>query len=103
MALKRDPFKMAPTEPGTTNLEVKFEENQEPANATQVGGTHYQQPEGVPQHWDLVVLYDWDYYQGQITKYLMRWKSKNGVQDLEKAAHFLAKYIEIAKSKSQPK
>lgn len=68
------------------------------ANDRQVAGSHYQQ-EGLPQHWDLVVLYNWDYFQGQITKYLMRWKDKHPtpqqkLQDLEKARHFLDKYIE---------
>ena len=68
------------------------------ANATQVGGSHYK-TEGKPEHWDLVLLYDWDYFQGQITKYLMRWKFKGKNQearldDLRKARHFLDKYIE---------
>lgn len=69
------------------------------ANTRQVGGDHY----GMSnlQHWDLVDIFSWDYFQGQITKYLMRWKTKNGVQDLEKAAHFLEKYIEIAKKKQR--
>lgn len=67
------------------------------ANARQVAGSHYS---GYPlQHWDLVAIFDWDYFQGQITKYLMRWKKKNGIQDLEKAAHFLEKYIEVEKGK----
>jgi hypothetical protein len=69
------------------------------ANARQVAGEHYQQPEGVPQHWDLVDMYQWDYFQGQVTKYLMRWKLKNGIEDLEKARHYLDKYIEIERSK----
>lgn len=59
----------------------------------QVGGDHYQQGDK-PQHWDLVSMYQWDYFQGQITKYVMRWKRKNGLQDLEKARSFLDKYIE---------
>lgn len=67
------------------------------ANERQVAGNHY----GLTdlQHWDLVDIFNWDYFQGQITKYVMRWKNKNGVQDLEKAAHFLEKYIELAKKK----
>ena len=64
------------------------------ANKTQVGGTHYQAGDK-PQHWDIVAMHDLDYFQGQITKYVMRWKKKNGIQDLEKAAHFLQKYIEL--------
>lgn len=67
------------------------------ANARQVGGEHY----GLSnfQHWDLVALFDLDYFQGQITKYVMRWSKKNGVVDLEKAQHFLEKYIELIKNK----
>lgn len=63
------------------------------ANTRQVGGSHYKVG-SLPEHWDLVVQYDWDYFQGQIIKYVMRHKKKNGVQDLQKAAHFLEKYIE---------
>ena len=35
---------------------------------------------------------------GQITKYVTRWKKKNGLPDLLKAQHFLQKYIEIVSS-----
>ena len=64
------------------------------ANDRQVAGGHYRS--GI-QHWDYVVANDLDYFQGQITKYVTRWKKKNGITDLEKALHFLEKYIEIAK------
>jgi hypothetical protein len=40
-----------------------------------------------------------DYFQGQITKYLFRWRQKGGVRDLEKARHFLDKYIETAEKR----
>ena len=63
------------------------------ANEKQVGGKHYQQQK--IQHWDYVAANDLDYFQGQITKYVSRWKSKNGVEDLKKALHFLEKYIEL--------
>lgn len=66
------------------------------ANDRQVGGSHY--GGGTQQHWDMVVQHDLDYFQGQITKYVMRWKAKNGLQDLEKAQHFLEKYIEEIKA-----
>lgn len=66
------------------------------ANERQIGGSHYKT--GKTQHWDIVAEHDLDYFQGQITKYVMRWKAKNGIQDLEKAAHFLEKYIELAKA-----
>ena len=62
------------------------------ANDTQVGGRHYL---ASIQHWDYVAANNLDYFQGQITKYVTRWKQKGGVQDLLKARHFLDKYIEI--------
>ena len=71
------------------------------ANERQVGGSHYKD-NGKPEHWDLVTMYEWDYFQGQITKYLMRWRKKNGIQDLEKARHFLDKYIEVERRKAGP-
>lgn len=66
------------------------------ANDRQVGGNHYK-TEG-PQHWDMVAGFGLDYFQGQITKYLFRWRKKNGLEDLEKAKHYLEKYIELAKT-----
>lgn len=63
------------------------------ANTRQVGGSHYKT--GGEEHWDRVARLKLDYFQGQITKYVERWKLKNGVQDLEKARHFLDKYIEL--------
>lgn len=67
-----------------------------PANAKQIAGEHYR-AHGKPdiQHWDMVQIFNMDYFQGQITKYVMRWRHKNQLQDLEKAAHFLQKYIEL--------
>lgn len=67
------------------------------ANKRQVAGTHYQT--GGLQHWDLCAMYGWDYFQGQITKYVMRWKTKHPtpekrLDDLKKARHFIDKYIE---------
>ena len=66
-------------------------------NKKQVGGQHYK---GVDiEHWDWVHSNNLDYFQGQITKYVIRWKDKNGLEDLEKAKHFLEKYIELEQPK----
>jgi len=62
------------------------------ANDKQVGGSHYKSS---IQHWDYVLANDLDYFQAQITKYVTRWKKKNGITDLQKALHFLEKYIEV--------
>lgn len=71
------------------------------ANDTQVGGDHYRTNGKDLQHWDLAVAFQWDPFQYQITKYVMRWKHKHAthaerLKDLQKAAHFLQKYIEVA-------
>jgi len=76
------------------------------ANKRQEGGDHYQKL-GERQHWDLVIEYDWDYFQAQVTKYLMRWKTKHKttekrLEDLAKARHFLDKYIENYKAFELP-
>ena len=63
------------------------------ANVRQVGGDHYKN--GGEEHWDRVARLNLDYFQGQITKYVERWRKKNGVEDLKKAQHFLEKYIEL--------
>jgi hypothetical protein len=42
------------------------------------------------------------YLQGNIIKYLWRYRYKNGVQDLEKAQWYLSKLIEV-KKKEEPK
>lgn len=60
-----------------------------PANTMQVGGDHYA---GEYQHWDFVreVLGN-NYLLGNATKYISRWRKKNGVEDLHKALHYIAK------------
>ena len=66
------------------------------ANERQVGGEHYKV--GGEEHWDRVARLGLDYFQGQITKYVERWKLKGGVEDLRKAALFLQKYIEVVEA-----
>lgn len=61
------------------------------ANETQVGGDHYK---SAYQHWDYVAAAGIAYLPAQVSKYLSRWQKKNGLQDLEKALHFLDKFIE---------
>lgn len=69
------------------------------ANDTQVGGNHYKSR---IQHWDFVANRAMGYFEGQVTKYVTRWRKKNGRQDLEKARHFLVKMIELERAKSLP-
>lgn len=63
------------------------------ANTMQVGGTHYQR--GGLQHWDFVEAHGIGYLEAAASKYLTRWRDKNGVQDLEKARHYTVKLLEL--------
>lgn len=64
-----------------------------PANDKQVGGSHYRSSY---QHWDLVTACGNRYLEGQATKYLSRYKKKNGLEDLQKAVHYTEKLLEEA-------
>lgn len=65
------------------------------ANETQIGGNHYKSP-GAEEHWDRMWrLYGRGYFVGCITKYVERYHKKAGIQDLQKARHFLDKLIEL--------
>ena len=64
------------------------------ANERQIGGNHYKK--GGEEHWDRQWrLYGGGYFVGCITKYVERYHEKSGVQDLQKAQHFLDKLIEL--------
>lgn len=58
------------------------------ANEVQVGGDHYK---GILQHWDLIAIYNVDYFIASASAYFVRWRNKNGVEDLQKASHYLTK------------
>jgi hypothetical protein len=63
------------------------------ANDYQEGGRHY--IEKSIQPWDFIVGNNMGYLEGNIIKYVSRYKEKNGVQDLIKASHYLDKLIEV--------
>lgn len=63
------------------------------ANAVQVGGAHYK--DRVIQPWDYIAANGLGYFEGNVVKYVSRWKDKGGVADLRKAAHYLQKLIEL--------
>ena len=69
------------------------EQTAELANAKQVGGNHYKR--GNIEVWDAILDWDLGYLEGNIVKYVARYKHKNGVEDLKKAAHYLQKLIEV--------
>ena len=86
-----------PLTPDMTEVNDK-KVNTTSANNRQVGGDHYKKMKIQP--WDLFgSIFNLDeqvgFYLGNVYKYLMRYDSKNGIQDLEKAKHYLEKLIEV--------
>lgn len=67
------------------------------ANEIQIGGDHYKS-QGI-QPWDFIVANNMGFLDGNVVKYVARYKQKNGLQDLEKARHYLDKLIEVEKAK----
>lgn len=63
------------------------------ANEQQVGGAHYAVK--AIQPWDYIVANNLGYLEGNIVKYVSRWKDKGGIEDLKKAQHYLQKLIEV--------
>lgn len=63
------------------------------ANDTQVQGTHYKNK--AIQPWDYISSNNLGYLEGNVVKYVSRWKEKGGYADLQKARHYLDKLIEI--------
>lgn len=67
------------------------------ANEVQVGGQHYKTLE--PQPWDVITGWGLGFLDGNVVKYVARFRSKGGVEDLEKAKHYLDKLIEVERGK----
>lgn len=63
---------------------------------TQIGGSHYKFQAIQPVEY--IHANNIGYFEGNVIKYVTRWKNKNGVQDLEKAKHYLELLIELEKA-----
>ena len=61
-------------------------------NDKQVGGKHYVELELQP--WEVIERNKLDYWEGNAIKYLLRYKHKNGVEDLKKAIHYIEYLIQ---------
>lgn len=61
-------------------------------NEIQIGGGHYR---GDYQHWDWVEDTGMGYLEGVGSKYICRWKSKNGIEDLRKSVHYVDKLLDL--------
>jgi hypothetical protein len=59
----------------------------------QVGGSHYRDKGIQP----IIYIHanDLGFCEGNVVKYVTRWRDKNGVADLKKAIHYLELLIEL--------
>lgn len=74
-------------------------------NSKQVGGDHYSKHKIQP--WDVMQEYlspeaFQGYLQGNIIKYVLRAKNKGGIEDLQKAQHYLEKMVEVLSGEAPP-
>ena len=59
----------------------------------QPGGTHYKDMAIQPV--EFIVHNNLGFCEGNVVKYVSRWRNKNGIQDLEKAKHYIELLIEL--------
>ena len=59
---------------------------------TQVGGTHYKDMPIQPI--EFILKNGLGFCEGNVVKYVSRWRTKGGVEDLKKARHYLDMLIE---------
>jgi hypothetical protein len=59
----------------------------------QVSGTHYKDLAIQPVEY--IHANNIGYFEGNVIKYVSRWRNKNGVKDLEKAKHYIDLLIEL--------
>ena len=52
----------------------------------QIGGSHYK--DFFIQPYEFIAKNDLSFFQGNVVKYVCRYKFKNGIQDLEKIIHY---------------
>jgi hypothetical protein len=63
----------------------------------QVGGSHYKKYKIQPV--EFIIKNNIGFVEGNIIKYILRFKEKGGVQDLEKAKHYIELLIDSTKSR----
>jgi len=63
----------------------------------QVGGIHYK--DRAIQPVEFIHANHLGYCEGNVVKYVSRWRQKNGIADLEKAKHYLEILIELESPK----
>lgn len=65
----------------------------------QEGGSHYKDLPIQPVEY--IYANAMGYFEGNVVKYISRWRAKNGIADLEKAKHYIDLLIEFETKESQ--
>jgi hypothetical protein len=65
----------------------------------QRGGDHYRDKAIQPVQY--IHANGLDFFEGNVVKYITRWRAKGGVQDLEKAKHYIDLLIELESRRGQ--
>jgi hypothetical protein len=74
-----------------------FDESWDDPLTAQVGGDHYKNL--VIQPVEYITANNLSYLQGSVIKYVTRYQDKNGVEDLQKAIHFIKMMIQEEEDK----
>ena len=69
-------------------------------SANNIGPGHYK--DKPMQVWDYVVANNLGYLEGNVVKYISRWRQKGGVENLRKAKHYIEKLIEVESGQAAP-
>jgi hypothetical protein len=78
------------------NTEQQMYQQQHDALTVQVAGNHYKQLAIQPVQY--IHANKIGYFEGNVIKYVSRWRDKGGVADLEKARHYIDMLIQLEQS-----
>jgi hypothetical protein len=65
----------------------------------QISGDHYKDMPIQPAQY--IHANAMGYFEGNVVKYVSRWRKKNGIADLEKAKHYIDLLIQLETERSQ--
>ncbi len=89
---------MDATQPSSNGSTIHLPQNQPQSSSIsrakekQIGGGHYK--DYAIQPLDYILANNIPWCEANVIKYVTRWRSKNGVEDLKKARHYLDLLIE---------
>ena len=75
--------------------------NLETAKEKQIGGSHYKKHKIQP--YTFITKNKLSFFQGNVIKYVCRYKDKNGIEDLKKIIHYCELEIEELKDANKNK